>query len=360
MPLPRFRRPEPRPLARAAVEFLNAANGFRPLARKGYSTVLVFWFGWPTSEVPGLYFAASLLDALRRGRRGDFAGRRGKAALALTAASWAILGVIRYRGVTTPGPILEAGLRDQLGPDYAEALADLPQHAADATRTAQPAAGHHRGPPPVCREDERGVLRSARPGQPGRHLAAPRPAARRQGAGAGAGARRRVDDRDAPPAGLSADEPPRRARLGLRVAGLPGVPGAHLARSHRRRQAGAGLGQGKHRRLRRRPEFRCDHRRVGRRPPVRAGRPDPERPQIPAGLRRRRHLGGCRGSGLRPLRLVLHRGRGPPRVRRATREVGRASRNSAPTATSTSTPRRSARCGPTRRRSSCCTATTTP
>ncbi len=116
----------PRPLARAAVEFLNAANGFRPLARKGYSTVLVFWFGWPASEVPGLYFSASLLDALRRGRRGDFAGRRGKAALALTAASWAMLGVIRYRGVTTPGPVLEAGLREQLGPDYAAALTALP------------------------------------------------------------------------------------------------------------------------------------------------------------------------------------------------------------------------------------------
>jgi len=116
----------PRPLARAALELANAANGFRPLARKGYSTVLVFWFGWPTSEVPGLYFTASLLDALRRGRRGDFAGRRGKVALGLTAASWALLGVIRYRGVTTPGPVLEAGLREQLGPDYADELARLP------------------------------------------------------------------------------------------------------------------------------------------------------------------------------------------------------------------------------------------
>ena len=71
----------PRPLARAALELANAANGLRPLARKGYSTVLVFWFGWPASEVPGVYFSASLADALRRGRRGDFAGRRGKAAL---------------------------------------------------------------------------------------------------------------------------------------------------------------------------------------------------------------------------------------------------------------------------------------
>ena len=118
---------KPRPLARAAVEFINAANGLRPLARKGYSTVLVFWFGWPTSEVPGLYFSASLLDALRRGRRGDFAGPRGKAALALTAASWAILGVIRWRGVTTPSPVLEAGLREELGHDYSRALAALPQ-----------------------------------------------------------------------------------------------------------------------------------------------------------------------------------------------------------------------------------------
>src|SRR3984885_6616314 len=122
-----MRRPKPRPLARAALELANAANGLRPLARKGYRTVLVFWFGWPTSEVPGLYFSASLIDALRRGRRGDFAGRRGKAALTLTAASWAILAVIRYRGVTTPGPVLEAGLRDQLGDDYVEALDKLPQ-----------------------------------------------------------------------------------------------------------------------------------------------------------------------------------------------------------------------------------------
>lgn len=121
-----MRRPKPRPLLRAAAEFLNAANGLRPLARKGYSTVLVFAFGWPTSEVPGVYFSASLLDMLRRARRGDFAGRRGKAALTLTAASWAILAVIRYRGVTTPGPVLEAGLREQLGPDYAEALTELP------------------------------------------------------------------------------------------------------------------------------------------------------------------------------------------------------------------------------------------
>jgi acetyl esterase/lipase len=120
------------------VEFLNAANGLRPLSRHPFASVMVFWFGWPTSEVPGLYATASVLDAVRRGRRGDFAGPKGKAALALTAASWAILGVIRYRGITTPGPILEAGLTEQLGPDYAEELKALPTEPTRSGRRNLP------------------------------------------------------------------------------------------------------------------------------------------------------------------------------------------------------------------------------
>ncbi len=116
----------PRPLARAARELANAANGLRPLSRNTNASVLVFWFGWPTSEVPGLYAAGSMLDAIRRGRRGDFAGRRGKLALALTAASWPVLGIIAYRGAKTPRPVLEAGLQEQLGTDYADDMASLP------------------------------------------------------------------------------------------------------------------------------------------------------------------------------------------------------------------------------------------
>jgi acetyl esterase/lipase len=127
----------PRPLTRATVEFLNAANGLRPLTRNPYASVLVFWFGWPTSEVPGLYATASLLDALRRGRRGDFAGPKGKAAIALTVASWAVLGMIRYRGATTPGPVLEAGLTEQLGPDYAEELKALPTEPTRSQRSGR-------------------------------------------------------------------------------------------------------------------------------------------------------------------------------------------------------------------------------
>ncbi len=116
----------PRPLTRATVELVNAANGLHPITRNPYASPTVFWFGWPTSEVPGLYASVSALDAVRRGLRGDFAGPKGKVALAMTAASWAILAVIRYRGITTPGPILEAGLTEQLGPDYADQLKALP------------------------------------------------------------------------------------------------------------------------------------------------------------------------------------------------------------------------------------------
>jgi acetyl esterase/lipase len=132
---------KPRPLARAAVELANAANGLHPVSRNPYASVLVFWFGWPTSEVPGLYATASILDAVRRGRRGDFAGRKGKLALALTVACWPILGMIRYRGATTPGPVLETGLTEQLGPDYADELAKLP---AQPTR---PKGRGRRNPP---------------------------------------------------------------------------------------------------------------------------------------------------------------------------------------------------------------------
>ena len=110
----------------------------RPLTRNAYAAVPVFWFGWPTSEVPGLYATASALDVVRRGRRGDFAGPKGKAALALTAASWAILGVIRYRGTTTPGPVLESGLTEQLGPEYAEELSKLPTQPTKSGRRNLP------------------------------------------------------------------------------------------------------------------------------------------------------------------------------------------------------------------------------
>ncbi|WP_445168094.1 alpha/beta hydrolase [Mycolicibacterium sp. Dal123E01] len=124
----------PRPLARAVVELINAANGFHPLSRKGYKTLAIFWFGWPTSELPLVYLAPSILDAVRRGLRGDFRGRRGVTALVLTALSWIFLGAIQRRNMTTPKPVLHAALVEGLGADFTDVLETLPSSPTSSGR----------------------------------------------------------------------------------------------------------------------------------------------------------------------------------------------------------------------------------
>jgi acetyl esterase/lipase len=105
------------PLLRASAELLNAANGVRPLGREGYITLPVFAFGWPTTEMSPLYLGGSMLDAARRGRRGDFRGVRGRIALVLTAIAWALLWLIHRRNVAAE-PYFEEPLRKALGDDY--------------------------------------------------------------------------------------------------------------------------------------------------------------------------------------------------------------------------------------------------
>lgn len=109
--------PKRRPLLRAAVELANAANGVRPLARDGYPTIPVFAFGWPTSEMAPLYMTGSMIDALRRGIRGDFRGGRGRIALLLTTVSWGLLYLIQRRNIASQ-PHYENPLREALGEDY--------------------------------------------------------------------------------------------------------------------------------------------------------------------------------------------------------------------------------------------------
>ncbi|CAA0124871.1 Carboxylesterase NlhH [Mycolicibacterium vanbaalenii] len=106
-----------RPLLRALLELANAANGVRPLAREGYSTIPVFAFGWPTSEMSPLYLAGSVLDAVRRGLRGDFRSGQGRIALALTALTWGLLYLIHRRNVESQ-PHFEDPLREALGDEY--------------------------------------------------------------------------------------------------------------------------------------------------------------------------------------------------------------------------------------------------
>ena len=115
------------PLLRAVAELLNAANGVQPIAREGYPTIGVFAFGWPTSEMSPVYMGASMLDALRRGLRGDFRGTRGRIALGLTAIAWALLYLIHRRNVTSQ-PHFEDPLREALGADY-EQIANQSQPA---------------------------------------------------------------------------------------------------------------------------------------------------------------------------------------------------------------------------------------
>ncbi|MGB2918941.1 MAG: alpha/beta hydrolase, partial [Mycobacterium sp.] len=106
-----------RPLLRALLELANAANGVRPLAREGYSTIPVFAFGWPTSEMSPLYLAGSVLDAARRGLRGDFRSGQGRVALLLTAVTWGLLYLIHRRNVESQ-PHFEDPLREALGDEY--------------------------------------------------------------------------------------------------------------------------------------------------------------------------------------------------------------------------------------------------
>ena len=109
-------------LLRAVAELANAANGVRPIAREGYPTIGVFAFGWPTSEMSPVYMGVSMLDALRRGVRGDFRGTRGRIALALTAIAWALLYLIHRRNVASE-PYFEEPLREALGEDYEQIAA---------------------------------------------------------------------------------------------------------------------------------------------------------------------------------------------------------------------------------------------
>ena len=67
-----------RPLLRASIELANAANGVRPFGRDGYPTVPAFFAGWPTTEMAPLYLAGSVLGAVWRWLRGDYATRDGR------------------------------------------------------------------------------------------------------------------------------------------------------------------------------------------------------------------------------------------------------------------------------------------
>ena len=300
-----------RPLLRAGLELANAANGVRPFGRDGYPTVPCV-----------LRRLADHRDGAAVHGRLD--ARRGVAVVARRLRDPRRPNLLAAQGDHLGAAVSHPSPQRGVGAVLRNAAAGHPRRrlrgrrrrvAADRAPTPEPCASERVPPSAVCGEDRHrhGTARTA--AQLRRHLAPPRPTARRQSPGAAAGSRRRVVDRHAPSTGLSADESDGRTRMDLRVDRLPGEPRAHLAGPHRRRQARAGLGQGAHRRIRRRPRLRGDHRRLGGRASVRAGRADARRPAVSARFRGRRHIGGRGGSDLRPLRLVLHQGTRPLGVR---------------------------------------------
>jgi len=124
------------PLLHAVAELVNAANGLSPIAREGYITIPVFAFGWPTSELSPLYLAGSVLDAVRRGLRGDFRGMQGRIAFLLTAIAWGLLWLIHHRNAASQ-PSFEEPLREALGDDY-ETVAAQSQPARRRRRIGIP------------------------------------------------------------------------------------------------------------------------------------------------------------------------------------------------------------------------------
>ena len=75
-----------------------------------------------------------MFDAVRRGLRGDFRGRRGIAALALTVLSWGFLAAIQRRNLTTPRPVLRKALVEGLGEHFADVLDTLPSTPSPSGR----------------------------------------------------------------------------------------------------------------------------------------------------------------------------------------------------------------------------------
>ena len=106
-----------RALLTAAAETVNAANAAKPLTRRGYATIGVFAFGWPTSENVPLVVGASALGALWHAVRGDYRSTTGRIALLLKLISWTVLAVVHRRGVQSR-PFFEKPLDEVLGPEF--------------------------------------------------------------------------------------------------------------------------------------------------------------------------------------------------------------------------------------------------
>ncbi len=287
-------------LAVTAVTAASTLNAYRPLARSGYPSLFSWTFGLVVTELPLQTLVSQLGGLALTARRLT----RPVRTVAWLVAGVSALGLLNFSRAGHQANVpLTAALDNGLGTDRRTESAGLWRRPAGAGTAKAPGLLRMLRIYRDYAHDPEHQLRRIRQRQPPGHLATSRSRSERKGAGAVPDPRRRLDDGKQTRTGPSVDEPPRRAGLDLRGDQLPAQPAQHLARPHRRRQARPRVGQGAHRRVRRRPRLHRHHRRFGRRPPVVAGGADAQRPTVPARIRRCRHPGAGGRAVLRRLRL---------------------------------------------------------
>jgi acetyl esterase/lipase len=106
-------------LASAAVGALNTTNAVRPFSRTGRVSVLSFFPGWITSEMPLHAIAWQVAATAGFIKKGALRRPKGWLGLGISVASWAALARI-WAQSTEAGDVYEDALHEGLGPDLAQ------------------------------------------------------------------------------------------------------------------------------------------------------------------------------------------------------------------------------------------------
>jgi acetyl esterase/lipase len=118
-------------LAGSTLAALNALNGYRPLARRGRGSVASFATGIGATEIPFSGIVLSVAETAASVAGGAHRTATGRAGLVLSAA--AVAGLVGLQLRSRPAPsIVDAALREALGPDFPDAVAHPDWPGADA------------------------------------------------------------------------------------------------------------------------------------------------------------------------------------------------------------------------------------
>ncbi len=296
-----------------------AVNAYFPVRREPF-TVVSFALGWIPGELPlhvGAVEVVGLAAFAQEGALRTWPGWVGTALVVASCAALVELALVAHRS----RDLVEAALEDATGGaidvEGFERTAGMEPVVAAGDRRSAPIPRYPAGP-------EHRLLGGRELPTQARH---PEPPLGPPGAGARPGLHPWGCLDDGGQAATGDPDDARAGPAGLVVRGhqLPAEPEGHLARPHRRLQAGHRLGSRPHRRLRRRPRVHRRLRRLGWGPPVGAAGPHPRRGRMAARLRGPGHL----GRRLRPLLRRLRHDRRPvavgsvrPRPERTPRAPG--------------------------------------